>query len=185
MDRRWVCAGLASAFLVAMALVGCSAGAGPSGGSSPSATQHATDETGDTDGSGDSMPEPRDVGFEELMDDPAGFVGERVRVTGSVFFLAECPPPGAGDAPCVLLGYLAEPERRTLIAADAAQALALAEGGKRLSCPEGSQPTPACGDWVGEATYSLEGEVQRQVLGGRETSLVQLDVVEKSAPEPW
>lgn len=127
----------------------------------------------------------QEVAFDELLEDPAAFVGQSIRVTGNVFFVAECPPPGSANADCVLLGYLADPEQRTLIAADVGQTIALAEGGRRLSCVEGSRPTPTCGDWERESTYTLDGVVQQQVLGGRETSLVQLDVSEKSAPQPW
>jgi len=126
-----------------------------------------------------------EVAFDELLGDPAVFVGQSVRVTGSVFFIAECPPPGSANVDCVLFGYLADPERRTLIAADVGQTIALAVGGRRLSCVEGTQPTPTCDDWEGESTYTIDGVVEWQVLGGRETSLVQLDVSEKSAPQHW
>lgn len=136
---------------------------------------------GDNDGDGAA----HEATFDELLEDPATFVGQPVRVTGSVFFIAECPPPGSANTDCVLFGYLADPERRTLIAADVGQTIALAEGGRRLSCVEGRLPTPTCGDWESESTYTIDGVVQQQVLGGRETSLMQLDVSEKSAPQHW
>ncbi|MGW9629104.1 hypothetical protein ACWGST_00200 [Agromyces sp. NPDC055520] len=178
----------ARALLVGTALLvlvtsACSADSAPQTGAG-SASPHASAETG-YNGDDESGPSnAREIEFDEFVDDPTALVGERVRVAGRVFFLSECPPPGAGDATCVLIGYLADPERRTFTAADAAEAVALAERGKRVSCPESGQATPTCGDWVAGAAYTVEGEVQRQVLGGRETALVQLDVVEKSAPEP-
>lgn len=187
--RRRMRAALAGTVLLAVALVGCSTGSGSPTETDPSNSARATEGSNDGDGDGDMHEgmdsEPYEIGFDELIDDSAQFVDRRVRVIGNVFFISECPPPGAATATCVLLGYLADPEQRTLIAADVEKAIALAEGGRRLSCPEGSQPTPTCGDWVGDATYTVEGVVQRQVLGGRETALVQLDVSEKSAPQPW
>lgn len=190
--RGWAtCAVLAGTVLLMAALGGCAAGDGSSAGATRSESARATgtgdghdDRDGnehDGDNGGDSV--VTEIEFDELIDDPERLVGQQVSVTGNVFFVSECPPPGAANATCVLLGYLAGPEQHTLIAADVAKAIALAEGGHRLSCPEGSQPTPTCGDWVGEATYTVEGILQHQVLGGRETNLVQLDVSEKSAPQ--
>jgi hypothetical protein len=181
-------AGLVSftgATLLVLALVGCSPDDRVLGSADASASGRSSDDMENGDGMSDRETGAREIGFDELVDDPAALVGERVRVTGNVFFISECPPPGSGDAKCILLGYLADPERRTLIAADVTQAIALAEGGRRLSCVEGSQPTPTCGDWQREATYTIEGIVQRQVLGGREADLVQLDVSAKSQPQTW
>lgn len=150
------------------------------GGGSPSATP--TDGIIDDDEGDEAV---REVDIADLVEDPAAFVGQLVRVTGSVFFIAECPPPGSANTDCVLFGYLADPERRTLIAADVGQTIALAEDGRRLSCVEGSLPTPTCGDWNSESTYTIDGVVEWQVLGGRETALAQLEVSARSAPRPW
>lgn len=179
---EWARAGLSGALILATLLAGCSGDPRSPGGGNHSASATSTDGEGDDDHGGSAAQE---IGFDELLEDPATFVGQSVRVTGSVFFIAECPPPGSANADCVLFGYLADPERRTLIAADVGQTIALAEGGRRLSCVEGSQSTPTCGDWKSESAYTIDGVVQQQVLGGRETSLVQLDVSEKSAPHPW
>jgi hypothetical protein len=103
-----------------------------------------------------------------------------VEVNGKVFFLADCPPPGDSLTVCVLSGYLAAPDRGVLIASDVPQALVLAEEGNRLSCQEGTQSPPACGDWQATTRYTVIGVLQNQVLGGRETSLVQLNVLSKS-----
>jgi hypothetical protein len=180
---------LAAGVLPILLLTGCDAGGSATTGT-PSATSTQTDgvEGGDgvTDGTGGgAVSEFTAVEVSELLADPGSYVGEQVRVTGSVFFISECPPPGADTTGCVLLGYLAPPEQRTLIAADVSGALALAEHGRRLSCPEGSQPAPTCGDWASESTYTVDGVLERQVLGGRETELVQLDVSGKSDPTPW
>ena len=181
--RGGVPALLVGAAILVAALAGCNAGERAPTGGSPSATPTASDGAGDDD-EGDGT-EAREVTFDDLLENPQDYVGQRVRVTGNVFFIAECPPPGSEDADCVLLGYLADPERHTLIAADVEQTIALAENGRRLSCVEGSLATPTCGDWESESTYTIDGVLQQQVLGGRESSLVQLDVSEKSAPQPW
>lgn len=178
-------ASLAGATLLVLALVGCTLDDRVSGSASPSTSGLATHEMENDDGMNDGESDVREVEFDELIDNASAYVSERVRVTGSVFFISECPPPGSGDAKCILFGYLADPERRTLIAAEVTQTIALAEDGRRLSCVEGSQPTPTCGDWRRESTYTIEGIVHRQVLGGRETDLVQLDVFAKSQPQTW
>ena len=139
----------------------------------------------DTRGNGDSGGSTQDVSFRKLATDPESLVGSRIRVTGNVFFHSVCPPPGATDSTCVLLGYLTDPDRRTFIAADEADAIALAEDGVRLSCEEGGDSSRACAGWSAASTYTLEGVLEHQVLGGRVTELVQLDVEAKSAPQPW
>lgn len=180
--------GIAGVTLAMLALAGCSSGDGSGDGSptgaSSTASGHSTDGMGDDGVDPDDGSEAHEVGFDELLADPTAFVGRRIRVTGNVFFVSECPPPGASVADCVLLGYLVGPEQHTLIAADVPQAIALAEGGRRLSCIEGSQATPTCGDWSAEATYTIDGVLEHQVLGGRESQLVQLDVAEKGAAQP-
>lgn len=164
------------------ALVGCVSG-GP--GSYSEDQMPTASEDGDRVTNSDSGSSTRDVSFEELTDNPMAFVGSRIRVTGSVFFHSVCPPPGATDAPCVLLGYLTDPTQRTFIAADESRALALAEGGSRLSCEESVASGRACPGWSADSTYTLEGVLEHQVLGGRKTDLVQLDVETKGEPQAW
>ncbi len=129
--------------------------------------------------------EATEIAFSELIADPEAYIGVRIRVMGNVFFFSECPPPGASNATCTLLGYLVGPEQRTFIAADTARAVPLAENGTRVGCDESGDSRPACAGWTGDATYTLEGVVDRHILGGRETSMIQLDVVAKSSPSPW
>lgn len=136
-----------------------------------------------TAGAGSDRPvdaSPQVITFQALQSDASRLVGELVEVTGKVFFLADCPPPGDSRTTCVLSGYLAAPDRGVLIASDVPQALVLAEGGNRLSCEEGTQSPPACGDWQAATRYTVVGVLQNQVLGGRETSLVQLNVLSKT-----
>ena len=168
------------------ALLGACADSGPAGDPSPSASSHENgtdvDEHDDSYDAGDDRDHggpAEEVDFGELMDDPERFVGSRVRVTGNVFFLSECPPPGSSTSTCTLLGYLVHPDQHTFIASDKENALALAEDGARVGCDEGGDPRPACPGWTADAAYALEGTVEHQVLGGRETELIQLDVDEK------
>ena len=123
--------------------------------------------------------------YPEMQADPEAFVGSRIRVTGSVFFHAVCPPPGATAGPCVLLGYLADPAQRAFISADEPGAIALAEDGARVACEEADASMRACPGWSADSTYTLAGVLAHQMLGGKETELVQLEVEEKSAPQPW
>jgi hypothetical protein len=67
-----------------------------------------------------------------------------------------------------------------LTPSDLPEAIPLAEGGHLLSCDEGTESPPACGDWLAAARYMVVGTVERQVLGGRETALLQLDVLSKT-----
>jgi hypothetical protein len=164
------------------ALMGCVA-AGPASHSDDHMSTPR--ENGDRVENGDSTTATQDVSFVELTADPTALVGSRIRVTGNVFFHSVCPPPGATDAPCVLLGYLTDSEQRTFIAADESRALALAEGGSRLSCEESAATGRACPGWSADSTYTLEGVLEHQVLGGRETDLVQLDVETKGEPQAW
>lgn len=133
------------------------------------------------DGTGDPVPDgvPARVEFDALLAEPTAYLGQRIEVLGTVFFLAKCPPPGSTPADCELAGYLTAPGTTSFIASDASRAIALAEGGALLSCPEGTGPAPACGDWRSAAAYVLEGVIAHQVLGGRESELVQLDVSAK------
>jgi hypothetical protein len=134
------------------------------------------------EGEAEAVPE---IPFEEVMNSPESHVGERIQVTGNVFFFPVCPPPGSANAKCTLLGYLAGPEQRTFTSADTDVALPLSEKGVRVGCDESGAARPACPGWTADATYTLEGVVERQVLGGRETSLVRFDVIEKGSPRPW
>ena len=155
-------------------LVACSPGVGvaePSGR-----------EDSGVENQGKAVPE---IPFQDVMDSPESYVAERIRVTGSVFFFPVCPPPGAANAKCSLLGYLAHPEQRTFTSADTDTALPLSEEGVRVGCDEIGAARPAFPGWTAEATYTLVGVVEHQVVGGRETSLVQFDVITKGTPEPW
>jgi hypothetical protein len=165
--------------VVAILVTACSAGSdNPTGGSPYSETAAASSAQSTKPDAGSN---PRPMSFEDLLSDPAPLVGKGVQVTGKVFFLAECPPPGSAAATkCVLQGYLAAPDRGVMTASDVAETIVLAEGGRRLSCEEGSQLTPSCGDWQNEKRYVVVGVVENQVLGGRTTSMVQLNVESKS-----
>ncbi len=188
--------GLLVATLTGAVLAGCAA---PSQSSNTTGPASAGDENGvdmengesdradgaDTHTDGDSSGSTQEISFRELTDDASSLVGSRIRVTGNVFFHSVCPPPGATDSTCVLLGYLTDPGQRTFISADEAAAIALAEDGVRLSCEEGGDSSRACAGWSADSTYTLEGVLEYQVLGDRITELVQLEVETKSAPEPW
>lgn len=121
------------------------------------------------------------VTFEELHSDPARFVGTPIKVTGGVFFLASCPPPGASPAPCVLQGYLTDPGRDDLLPGEVGKTIVLAERGNDLSCVEGGRPTVGCGDWENAVRYTVVGVPQYRVLGGRQTDEVQLNALTKLA----
>jgi len=124
---------------------------------------------------------PATVTVAQLLADPESLLGRPVEVVGKVFFLSRCPPPGAsGTSSCTLVGYLAEPDRGSFVASDVDYGIALAEGGNLLTCAEGTNPTPTCGDWQAATVYSVFGTLARQVLGGRETPYVQLDVERKT-----
>ncbi len=123
-----------------------------------------------------------EASVDDLVADPDAWLGERVEVVGKVFFLAQCPPPGAEATPCVLAGYLADPERGVLIAADVDEVLPLAEDGALVTCHEPGNGAGACDDWEREATYTLGGVLERQTLAGQERSKVQFDVLERGAP---
>lgn len=182
--------GLILTVSVGYVLAGCS----PAGGAAGPTVSATTSEGGEAvdgqrgAGEGDASrdeEEATEISFSELTSDPEAYIGVRIRVVGNVFFFSECPPPGSSNAKCTLLGYLVGPEQRTFIAADTTRAVPLAENGTRVGCDESGESRPACPGWTGDATYTLEGEVDRQVLGGRETSMIRLDVVAKSSPSPW
>jgi hypothetical protein len=119
---------------------------------------------------------PVTVTVAQLLADPEPLLGRSVEVVGRVFFLSRCPPPGSSTTGCELAGYLAEADRGSFVASDVDQGIALAEGGSLLSCAEGTNPTPTCGDWQAATVYTVSGSLARQVLGGRETPYLQLDV---------
>jgi hypothetical protein len=120
------------------------------------------------------------VSFEDLLDDPARFIGRRIEVAGRAFFVARCPPPGDAPTACVLQGYLAHPDRGVFIASDVTEAIALAEDGRTVSCEETAQTPTACANWTSGAAYAVVGVVERQVAGGRELDAVQLNVISKT-----
>lgn len=121
------------------------------------------------------------LSFAELHRRQQDLVGQRVGVTGKAFFVASCPPPGPSgqNQPCVLSLYLADPGQDSLEFSGTGQAIPLAEGGARVSCAEGTRPDGGCPGWDHEATYQITADVQHQVLGGRPTEYVQLDVVDR------
>lgn len=122
-----------------------------------------------------------EVTFRELFDHRQQYVGDTVRVVVKAFFLASCPPPGTGGQtePCVLSLYLADPGRTDLLYGERDQALPGSEGGQRVSCVEGSNPGGGCPGWEHGATYEVVADVDHEVLGGRKSDSVQLDVREK------
>ena len=94
----------------------------------------------------------------QLLADPEPLLGRPVEVVGKVFFLSRCPPPGAsGTTGCTLVGFLAEPDRGSFVASDVDHGVALAEGGSLLTCAEGTNPTPTCGDWQAATVYTVSG----------------------------
>lgn len=128
-----------------------------------------------------STPPPRQaraVTFEELYANQERYVGETVEVVGKVFFLADCPPAesGRGASECILFAYLAHPDRGELIYGQRDEAIPLAEGGQRLSCPERSATGGGCGAWEDAKRYRVIATVQHPVRGGRQTQDVELDV---------
>jgi hypothetical protein len=182
---------LAALLALGVVLTACAAGAGgsstpgsaASGSAGPSAS--GADEASP---SGDAESAPMRMTFPELLADAEQLIGQRIEVTGTAFFLAKCPPPGASPTPvtspttgCVLQGYLAAPDRGVLTASDLPEALPLAEDGHLVSCDEGTESPPACGDWLAATRYTVIGIVERQVLGGRETTILQLNVLGKTA----
>lgn len=119
----------------------------------------------------------RDISFAELSAQRQSLVGQAVRVVGKVFFVANCPPNGAA---CALTGYLADPSRSQLLTSEIDQGLLLAEQGAVVSCREGDGPPRSCPGWQDSAQYQLVATVEHQVLGGRQTDYVQIEVIEKA-----
>lgn len=176
--RRW------ALVAVLVSIAACTtAGPGESGRGSPTtgASPTMSDPNDPTSPpTGEPGERPQRVTVAELLADPAPLLGRPVEVVGRVFFLSRCPPPGSSGATgCTLAGYLAEPDRGSFVASDVDRGIALAEGGTLLSCPEGTNPTPTCGDWQAATVYAVTGILAHQVLGGRETPYLQLDVDRK------
>jgi hypothetical protein len=124
------------------------------------------------------------VSWVELHRRQQEYVGRTVEVVGKAFFLERCPPPESSSGQCSLSGLLTDPDRNDLQERDRDQALALAQNGELLSCPSSpgsSGQPPACPGWQQATTYRLVVAVEHQVLGGRETEYVQLDVRSKTA----
>lgn len=143
---------------------------------STSGTSGSTDAT-DATGAGTNT-EAEQVTFEELRSRQQEFVGHTVEVVGKAFFVESCPPPDQ-QGPCVLNLYLAEPDRDVLVYGDRDEGIAVSEGGTRVSCEAGSEPGGGCPGWSHATRYRLVATVRHQVLGGRTTQLVELDVIEK------
>ncbi|WP_400999243.1 hypothetical protein [Agromyces sp. GXQ0307] len=160
------------AIIIALSACASPGGAGsPTGSPSPDASAEPTEEV------------MTDASVDDLVADPEGWLDRRVEVEGKVFFLSQCPPPGAEATPCVLVGYLADPGLGTLIAADVDRAIPLAEDGALVTCAEPGNGAGACGEWVREATYMLQGTVERQTVDGRERrDKVWFAVDERSDP---
>ncbi|HEY5846761.1 MAG TPA: hypothetical protein VIU11_21065 [Nakamurella sp.] len=118
-----------------------------------------------------------EVAFDDLLADPQRYVGQTVTVTGTVHFVSVCPPPGQGGSRCILNGYFAAQGRDHLTAGETDKAIPLAEGGALVSCPEAVAVNGGCGGWGTARSYRVVAEVTNQVLGGRETQYVQLNVV--------
>lgn len=116
--------------------------------------------------------------YAELFRRQQELVGTTVAVTGRAFFLSRCPPPQAGGE-CSLNGYLADPGRNDLLESDVPGAIQLAEGGRLLSCSESAAIDRACPGWQQAGQFRIVAVVERQVLGGRETQYIDLDVREK------
>lgn len=172
---------LALVGVIVSLLMACTSGAGEHAQGSPTDAAASGNHPAATSGPGAAS---QQVAFEQVLSDPARFIGQRVEVTGKVFFLSECPPPGSsGPTSCVLQAYLAHQDRGVLVAADAPETLPLAEAGRRVSCDESAQARPACGDWENETRYVVVGLIEQQVLGGRQTSMVWLNV-ETKTPAP-
>ena len=174
------------ALAVAVVCMAACTGIDPAGTDSRSARPGASTTMSDSPGPASAVPSdgpgtrPTTATVAQLLSDPEPLLGRPVKVVGKVFFLSRCPPPGSGGTTgCALAGYLTEPGRGSFVASDVDQGIALAEGGNLLSCAEGTNPTPTCGDWQAATVYTVSGSLARQVLGGRETPYLQLDVERK------
>ena len=119
--------------------------------------------------------------FRQLYDHQQEHVGDVVEVEAKAFFLANCPPPGpSGQAePCTLTLHFADPDRNGLAYGERDQAIPGSQGGTRVTCVEGSGEGGACPGWGQGVAYEIVARVEHEVLGGRETESVTLDVMEK------
>lgn len=107
--------------------------------------------------------------------------GRTVDVDSRVFFLTRCPPPGGGSGECQLTGFATDPGRTEFDERHRDAGIPLAEGGRPVTCPESTAAAGACPGWRQATDYRLVARVEQQVLGGRTTEYVELDVLEKSA----
>lgn len=142
---------------------------------------------GEVNGDGDAPP-PNDLdvmSFADVHARSSELVGTTVTTVARAFFISRCPPPAPDGPPgeCVLVGFLADPSRRSLDSNEVDQALVLAEGHAQVSCAASSATSGACSGWEQARRYRVVATVEHQVLGGRETAYVQLDVAERTPLE--
>jgi hypothetical protein len=171
-----------------------SASASPSGSETrtPSTDTHGPGSTSAANpGSGTPRPsrpgtatahtqQPGRVSFGSLIQQPQRFLGRTAEVLGKVFFVANCPPPGGVQDPCVLVGYLADPSTDHLLPGQLGHALPLVENDRAVSCLEPTADHGACPGWQQAARYRITGTVRNRVLGGRTTKYFELVVRSKA-----
>jgi hypothetical protein len=151
-----------------------SAGTGGAVGTSTTPSSHPT--AGSTVAAdGDRMT------WAELFPHRRELAGRTVDVDARVFFLTRCPPPGGGAGECQLTGFATDPARTEFDERHRDTGIPLSEAGTAVTCAESAAAGGACQGWRQATTYRLVARVQQQVLGGRTTEYVELDVLEKSA----
>jgi hypothetical protein len=122
------------------------------------------------------------MSYEEVYARRSELVGEAVDVVAKSFFLVSCPPQQQGGATrCVLTLYAADPDRSSLAYGQRGEAMVVQEDGRTVSCASSKAREGACPGWENAKRYRLIAEVRKQVLGGRETEQVALDVSSKSS----
>jgi hypothetical protein len=178
---------LLAGMLLLLVLPGCGGGDSADDATSTSTRKGGASRSSSTEdpyssGSSSTPPTGQRVSFRDLHVGRDDYVGERVDVDGTVFFFETCPPSDETGqaAPCVLTGYLAAPGSTQLNASDLDDAIALSEDGRSVSCSATQARNGACPGWRHAARYRIVATVAHQVLGGRETTYIELEVLSKT-----
>ena len=118
------------------------------------------------------------LSFSQLWQRRSDLVGERVSVSGRVLFTFSCPPGSPSQAGCVATGYLVGSGTRDL-PPEYTPAVRLYEGGAVVECPADTLASLNCNGWLHDREYLVSGVLDYEVLGGRPSNTVILEVLSK------
>jgi hypothetical protein len=145
-------------------------GADGGGATSGDVDRRGSSTTSRSGGTAATEDQRRSISFEDLWNDRASLIDVPVSVDAKVFYRLDCASVSAGGPPCTATGFVVGRDTEDLPLYGENEAFALWVDGHAVTCGTSTLSSDfQCEGWRHNAPYTLQGSVQRLVLGGRQT----------------